>query len=446
MKLERLSAADAQILALERGPVAGHTLKVLQLDGDLGLDELRAHLASRLPAAPRLRQRLAPTPLRLAPPAWVDDPGFAIAHHVRAVDPAGATLAELAGRVMCQRLDRRRPLWTMDLIPASQGVGAALIWKLHHCMADGQTALALAAQVLWDSMPDALRPTPAPWTPAPAPGPLALVRAGMADRLRRRAGGAGSAGDRAASPDARALVGALRRELTPTRGRSPLDARLTARRAVAFASAPLEALRQIERSAPSKVTVNDVVLAAVAGALRRWLEHRHGALGDVRVKVPVSLHDPAAPDDGQANRDSFLVVALPLSEPDPQTRLAHIAAQSAQRKQVHDPQAIESMLASLRRASPALERFAEHLAASPRVFALNVSNLRGPGEPRYVAGRRVAELQTVAEIGAHHVLRVSVISMAGTIGFGLCADPGLIDDVDALAAGVSAELTALRSS
>jgi diacylglycerol O-acyltransferase len=155
MRLERLSPEDAAILALESGVVAGHTLKVMILDppekGALrDLDDLRAHVAARLDRAPRLRQRLAPTPLRLAPPAWVDDSGFDIARHVRAaatgeVDEHG--LAALAAAAMRRRLDRAHPLWLLEAVRLTGG-RMALIWTLHHCMADGQTSMRLAEEVL----------------------------------------------------------------------------------------------------------------------------------------------------------------------------------------------------------------------------------------------------------------------------------------------------------
>ncbi len=454
MALERLSPEDARILALERGVIAGHTLKLVIVEAAAGapppgLDDVRAHIAPRLDRAPRLRQRLAPTPLGLARPAWVDDETFALERHVRAAGPGAgvddAMLRELVSQAMCERLDRSRPLWSLQVVEGVDDRRTALIWKLHHCMADGQTAMRLAEEVLWQATPQAAPAAPSvSWQPRPAPGTLALAALAARDRVTgrsRRPPRPAPATARPASPAPSAA--ALRRELSPARARSPLDRRLSSRRTVAFAPVPLTDIKAVERAAPARVTVNDVVLAIVAGALRGWLEHGHGRLDDLRVQVPVSLHHAEPAGDGQANRDSFLCATLPLGEADCQRRLALIGEQTAQRKRDHDPEALDDLFAELRRASPTLERFANRLSASARVFALSVSNVRGPVERRYVAGAPVSRLYSLAEIAPHHALRVSVVSMGDSVRFGLCADPMVIDDLDVLAAGVGAELEAL---
>jgi hypothetical protein len=189
--------------------------------------------------------------------------------------------------------------------------------------------------------------------------------------------------------------------------------------------------------------VNDVILAAVAGALRRWLERHHGDVHDLRVKVPVSLHHPGREADTAANRDSCLYASLPLGEPDAHERLARIAAETAERKRAHDAEALDRLMSDLHRASPSLERVARRLAGRKRLFALNVSNVRGPAEPRYVLGAPLRELRSLAEISPGHALRVSAMSLGDLLTFGLCVDPTVIDDVRRLAADVEAELSEL---
>jgi hypothetical protein len=228
--------------------------------------------------------------------------------------------------------------------------------------------------------------------------------------------------------------------------RSPFDGHIDARRAVAFSTAGLAGLRQAAR-ATDGATVNDAVLAVVAGGLRRWLVAHHGHLGAVRVKVPVSLHDPLTTGDADAqpgNRDSFFCVDLPLGSADPFERLAAIRRATKVRKQGHDAQHLDAAMRKLAR-NPRLSQFAERVLAHPRSFALNVSNVPGPARAGQVLGVPVRAVYSLAEIGEHHALRVAVVSHAGTLRFGLVADPTLLADVSHLATGMRAEAAALTA-
>ncbi|MFY9889971.1 MAG: WS/DGAT domain-containing protein, partial [Streptosporangiaceae bacterium] len=224
----------------------------------------------------------------------------------------------------------------------------------------------------------------------------------------------------------------------------PFDGHIGARREVAFASAALDDLHRA--AAAAGATVNDAVLTVVAGGLRRWLESHHGQLGAVRVKVPVSLHGlsggPAAGGPGQGNRDSFFCLDLPLGPADPLERLTEIRAATRVRKQEHDAQYLDGVMHGLAR-TPRLAQFAQRVLAHPRSFALNVSDVPGPRRPVQVLGVPVRELYTLAEIREQHALRVAVVSLAGTLNFGLVADPTLLSDVDRLAADLQAEAGAL---
>ena len=157
--------------------------------------------------------------------------------------------------------------------------------------------------------------------------------------------------------------------------------------------------------------------------------------------MPVSLHDEG---DAVANHDSFFSVGLPLNEPDPVARLhaAHVA--TTERKVDHDAQYHEQFLRELSDCPP-LEHFVTRLENSPRRFALSVSNVPGPPTPVSVLGVRVVHLHSIAEIGERHALRVSAMSFAGQLCFGLCADPDLVDQLQLMADGIeddAAELLA----
>ncbi|MDX6336023.1 MAG: hypothetical protein QOG05_3363 [Streptosporangiaceae bacterium] len=435
-----LSREDLSILALEDETVAGHTCKVIVLDGPLAVDALRTSIGARLHRAPRLSLRLGEID---GAPWWVPDPQVDVTAHVVEPPPGGAVdeagYRATVAAIFAQHLDRSRPLWRIDVIPRLADGGSALVWRIHHALADGMTAMRMAGAVLWDE--------------EPAAGPPAA-----STRARGRAAGA-------ARHPARHRLATLRaaaREVPQPWLRSPFDGHIDARRAVAFTTARLDELHRVA-AATGGATVNDAVLTVVAGGLRRWIEAHHGRLGAVRVKVPVSLHElppsssaaagpapsgsPAPGEDGTqpGNRDSFFCLDLPLGSADPLERLAAIRQATLIRKQAHDAEHLDAIMQRLAH-TPRLSHFAEHVLAHPRSFAVNVSNVPGPRRPVRVLGIPVRSLYSLAEIGEHHALRVAVVSLAGTLNVGLVADPTLLADVDLLAADMQAEAAALIDS
>jgi|HubBroStandDraft_4_1064222.scaffolds.fasta_scaffold56946_2 diacylglycerol O-acyltransferase len=442
----RLSPEGQRILALENETVAGHTCKVIELDGPLDVGRLRASVAERLPRAPKLSMRLTEID---GAPWWVPDPQIDIDAQV--VESARSATADEAGflatvsAIFAQHLDRSRPLWRIDVIPRMPGGGSALVWRIHHALADGLTAMRMAGTVLWDEQPAegaASRALPGHGRGSANTLP---VRAGSASDSRA----ASAAGGAAAAEHHRldGLLSAVREAPQPWL-RSPFDGHIDGRRAVAFTTTGLGGLRQVA-AATDGATVNDAVLAVVAGGLRRWLEAHHGHLGTVRVKVPVSLHSPPlTPGDAGSepgNRDSFFCLDLPLGSADPIERMAAIRSATRVRKQGHDAQHLDALMHRLG-STPRLSRFAGRILAHPRSFALNVSNVPGPRRPVRVLTVPVRALYSLAEIGEHHALRVAVVSLADSLNFGLVADPTLLDDVDQLATDMQAEAGALIAS
>jgi diacylglycerol O-acyltransferase / wax synthase len=262
-------------------------------------------------------------------------------------------------------------------------------------------------------------------------------------RAARAARGRGSEGT-SAGAEQHARLAVIRRELAPGTGLPPLARRAGRRRTVAFSTFALQEVKQLAHAVPGRATVNDVVLAAVAGGVRHWLTETGMEAHELRVKVPVSLHCPDEP--GLANRDSFMVVHLPLDEPEPMVRLVAIAAETRERKAAHDADALDALFNDLARRSRSLERLAEHWAKSPRVFALNVSNVPGPQGELTVLGSPLLAMHSLAEIAERHVLRVAVMSAAGRLSFGLCADADAVERLDLVADGIDAELQALGAS
>jgi WS/DGAT/MGAT family acyltransferase len=451
--VDRLNDQDAQILKLETGNVRGHTCKVVILgsgagQSSLGVEELREHIACRLHEAPRLRRRIVQSPLGVANPVWVDDPSFDIANHVRPVATPGPVdrdqLREIVGALMSERLDRSGPLWALDVVERLEDDSTALIWRIHHCMADGATAVKLAAELLWDREPELGAQTPVPWQPEPGNGWPRLLVLGAGHRLRHGVDGAARVARTVVSPRRwRERVKALRRdppvirrELAPEAKPSPLDRRVGPRRKVAFASAPLDDLKRIGKAHGDHVTVNDVVLAVMTGGMRVWLGARQASEEGIRAKVPVSLHHHDAEGDTDGNRDSYFFVDLPVAEEDPVRRLLAINRETADRKRHHDAEALYHL---------GLRRPVARWAMSPHVFTFNVSNVPGPREQVSVRGRPLRELYSIAEVAQHHVLRVAVISAAGTVYFSLCADRDAVDDLDTLALGIDRSLDELMA-
>ena len=424
---EPLSAEDLAILRLESGTVAGHTLKVAIVDPSPNerrpdVEALRARIAARLERAPQLRRRLEVRSRRWV--AWVDDPTFDVDDHIRAVPTWGTVsdegLERVCARMMEERLDRARPLWTIDLLDPLENGRIAVIWRLHHSMADGAMAMRLAEDVLWDAPDSAIAGNGA----REHSPPLAHIREVLDARRPRR------------------LPGTLRRELRRTRNPSPFDGVVGTRRAVAFASIRLRALRRSAKTLVPGATVNDAVLTLVGGGLRRWAEARGEPLESLRVKIPVSLHQRSE-SPATANRDSFFCVALPLGEPDPVERLRRIREETAVRKRAGDPLVIDTLFRDLARIAPPLRHLIERLTLHPHAFALNVSNVVGPRRSPSLLGTPVRALYSIADIDDRHGLRVAVISMADELHFGLCADPSIVGDLEPLVDGILAEEAAL---
>jgi diacylglycerol O-acyltransferase len=404
-----LSPEDRAILDLESPHVAGHTCKVIVLAGGRpGLGALRDEIIGRLGAAPELLRRLdGPADARV----WCEDRTFDPTAHIVAADEGGEMnqprLLETVGELFAQRLDRSRPLWRMDIVPLTEG-GSAIVWRIHHALADGTTAMRLARAVLFDEGTESVE----------APPQRGSTHAAEDDARRRHH-----------------LAGLLRREFARGPTRSPFDARIGPRREIEFARMPLKRLHDGAKHLAG-ATVNDAVLACVAGGLRHWIELHHGELGDMRVKVPVSLHHGG---DSLGNRDSFFAVTLPIGEPDPLERLRQIHAETAERKDKHDAAELDDLTRELGRVAPRMERLARRLERSPRRFALNVSNVPGPLQRMSILGEEVSSLHTLAEIGERHALRVAAVSYADQLCLGLCADPEVVHDLGDLARAIEVE-------
>lgn len=415
---EPLSADDARILAMESAALTGHTLKLLVLEpgAPLELEAVREAVAARLSEHPRARLRVDTSGPE---PAWVEAADFDIAHHVRR--RAGAEcetwddLLRIVDPLMSEHLDRRHPLWALDLIgPMADGREAIAI-RLHHAMVDGVAGMHLVEGLVLD--------------PADAP---------LHDAGTRTAASAAGAHD-----DWRSLSAAVLRELGHPGPASPFDRPVTIARELAFTAVPLSGLRAVGASRPAHATVNDVLLAIIAGGLHAWLGEREGDR-PLRAQVPVSLHRRDEGAAGPGNRDSFLNVTLPLPESDPLRRLDLISAQTREEKEHDDPALLYELFHALGRWGLA-GRVVQRMADSPREFSVAISNVPGPRGAVSLAGRAVGRMFSSSEPAAGHALRISAISCGDEMGIGFCSDPTALPGMTQLADAVAAAYDDLRA-
>jgi hypothetical protein len=420
---DRLSPDDAHILNLESTAITGHTLKLVVLEPGppLDVDALRPAVAARLSSQPRATDRVDTS---AADARWVEATDFDIDDHVRRrVDGLTASRSDLwriVSGLMSEHLDRRHPLWTFDVIGPLDDGREAIAVRIHHAMCDGIAAVRFLDDVLFDVRPQLP-------TAANRPGVHAMPPA-----LSRR-------------DQARRMPAAVIRELGHPSARSPFDRPITVTRELAFTAAPLAELKSIGASRPTRATINDVLLTIVAGGLRTWLERHERVRRHLRAQVPVSLHHRNEDATESGNRDSFMNVELPLGVRDPLAMLDLISAQTRERKRLDDADEMYDLLHALG-AVRYVGKAAKRLTNSPREFSLAISNVPGPPTVVAVSGRRVQNLFSSSEPGAHHALRISAISCAGDIGIGLCTDPQALPHIARMAEAVEQAYVELRAA
>lgn len=435
---DRLSALDASFLYLESPSTPMHIASLAVYDdGPAPIDDVRQAFADRLHLVPRFRQRLASPPAGMHRPVWVDDPYFTLDAHLRHValpEPGTpAQLKELAGHLLSMPLDRSCPLWEMFVIDGLSDGGFAVLSKTHHCLWDGVSGADVHA-ILLDDSPEPSTVIPETWEPGPEPTFVELALDAATDRVSEAVDAGRSLVRAATHPlqtardaiaTARGLSTLANSVLRPS-PRSPLNTSIQGRRRYAFTTAPLDRAKAIGKRAGG--SVNDVVLAAVGGALRRWMIGRGVRPTDLDVMVPVSLRDDGP---GVGNRVAMLVVPVAASERDPRRRLERMAEAMRERK-ASGAIAAGQVVADLAGFAPPLV-VAEltRLQQVNRAFNLLVTNIPGPPMPLYLCGRRLRHLYPQAPLAANQALAVAVMSYDATLCFGLLGDRDAMHDLDA---------------
>jgi diacylglycerol O-acyltransferase len=433
---ERLGAVDAAWFQMDRPENTADVLALLTFRALPAEAKLRALLEERLLASPRFRQRAVAGGPLLGRPRWRDAGAVRLDEHLllhRLPSARGAALRDVVGAVASQRLDGGQPLWRIHLVEAPDG--GALVVKIHHCIADGFALVGLLLSLGDASAPVGARhalPASrrlAPWLDASLSARALLRRPLSALRFARRAGEvAGSL----------ARIVALRRD-PPT----ILSRPLTGRQRVAWSSGvPLRVVRRAARVRGA--TVNDVVVAAVTGALRSLLSaagERVDALA-VRALVPVNLRaSPPAPGDPLGNRFGLVFLDLPVSAPSAAARLEQVRAHTARMKGRPDAVATLAALAVLGLLPARLE--APLLSFFARKASMVVTNVPGPRSPLVLAGEPVESAMFWVPHPATLGIGVSVLSYAGELRIGVRADEAVLADPADLVVRFEAELAAL---
>lgn len=456
MSSDRLTALDESFLHLEDRSAHMHVAALMLFEGDPpAYDELLEAIDQRLHLVPRYRQRLAFVPYVQARPRWVDDPHFNLSYHVRATAlPAPGDegqLKALAGRVFSQRLDRDKPLWELWVVHGLSGDRFALLSKTHHALVDGISGVDIVT-VLFDAAREPKTP-PAPgepWEPRPLPSRAQLVGESLVERLGTPAGAVRAVRDvldrprqiAGAARDALAGLGAIAGVGIRAAPETPYNQPISSHRRFAWVRSTLADVKAIKSELGG--TVNDVMLAAVAGALRRDLERRKVLTAglELRAMVPVSVR----PEDARGalgNQVAAMYAILPVGIDDARARFTAISEGMRRLKETGQAVGARALTELAGFAPPTVLSQAARLVPTKRMFNLVVTNVPGPQFSVYLMGREMLEPFPLVPLAKNQGLGVAIMSYNGRINFGLNADYELVPDVDRLAEDLADSLVDL---
>lgn len=459
--MQRMTGLDAGFLHMETRTLHMHTLKIAIVDpstvpGGYTFGKVKEVLGERLHLLPPFRRRAIRVPFDLHHPVWIEDADFHIDQHLRRIGcpaPGGMEeLAEVISDIAGRPLDRSRPLWELWVVENLEGGSVAFVAKIHHALADGVAAAAMLMNIL-EADPQAAPPQPPAFRGEPVPTRRQLVTAALSDWVRSLLDLPGLVRRTAAG------LRRMRRLRKSSDVSSPMpfagpkahfNTALTPNRRYVMASLSLSDVRKVKDA--FDVSVNDVILAACGGGLRRYLL-RHGALPErsLIAGVPVALREDAGRLEG--NRVSNLFTTLRTDIPGPVERLRSIHEVTVQAKQVHEALGAET-LADWSDVTPAgpfalFMRFYSRASLARRhrpPINCVVSNVPGPREPLYIAGARLLAIYSMGPILEGIGLNITVWSYLDAVNFGIVACPEHMPDLWDFCADVRDELDELKKA
>ena len=453
--LDRLSAVDAAFLHQEGEATHMHIGAIARFAAPAPpYDEVLEHIRGRLHLVPRYRQKLAVPPGGLGRQRWIDDPRFNLEYHVRhtALPTPGddERLLRLTGRIFSQRLDRTKPLWELWMVQGLNDGRWALISKTHHALVDGVSGVDLTT-MLFDLEPEGRRAEAADvWVPHPEPSDAELAAASLTSAARRTLGLPLRAAQLATQPStalasARDTLGGLAevaRASLSSAPDTPLNVSISPHRRITIAPARLDDFKLVKNAFGG--TVNDVVLAVVAGALRDWLHSRGLRTEGLEMKACVPVSTRAPEDDGSlGNRITQLIAPLPIHIGDPVDRLRFVTAAMAGIKDSKQALGAELIAGAQDFAPPTILAQSSRMNFSTRFYNLLVTNIPGPQFPLYLLGRELEEIFPVAFLAGDRALAIAIMSYNGTMNFGLIGDLDAMADIDVVAEGITHALREL---
>lgn len=460
---DRLRPRDLAILAAESPTTPMHNATVEIFDpGESGFDHDRLVqlIADRIAFVPRYRQRLQSVPGRLANPSWVDDEGFDLGYHVRrsALPRPGSIdqLRELVARIASRPLDRTRPLWECYFVEGLEHGRVALLTKSHQILVDGRETVDIG-QVLLDTSPDSSTlGHDDDWHPSRPAGPVTAALHAVTDNLESPrtlwmttrsnaeslARAASASGARVAEV-ANALAG--RGPVHST----PVHRRLSQQRRFVTVRTDLSDYRVIREVHGG--TVNDVILATLAGGLRGWLMARAESLGGlktIKAIVPMSVIDDELEPTSLGTQITGHLVNLPIGEPSPVVRL-HQVSYDLRAHRDNGRNVSARRLSGIAGFAPTtFHALGARLATAElrRGFHVSITNVPGPQFPLYADGARMLESYPVHPLLPDHPLAIGVTSYDGRVFYGITADRDAVPDADVLGQCVLDALEELKDS
>ena len=418
-------------------------------DGGIDIDRIVQHIEARLHKIPRYRQRLAYIPIE-ARPVWVDDERFNLHYHIRhtALPKPGAVrqLKRMAARVMEQRLDRGKPLWETWIVEGVEGDRLAMISKTHHCMIDGVSGSDLLS-VLLDPTPETPHEETAKWVPRPLPSGATLLRNEIIERaqvpvrlvnrfLREPLTFVGEVSDGLLA------LGETIRSSMDVASDSPFNQPLGPHRRFDWTKMSFADIKRVRQRRGG--SLNDVVLATVAGAVRSFLEQRSIDVRDMAFKVFCPVSTRSGDDRGTlGNRVAGWTVPLPINEPDVDTRFARVVETTTALKKSGQAKGSELVMEVAEWTGATVLAMGARLASQTHPVNMVCTNVPGPPQPLYLLGARMLEVYPMVPLAMNMTLGIALFSNAGTLHWGFNADWDLIPDLHDFVAAIEASFAEL---
>lgn len=445
---EPLTYLDASFLALETRTSHMHVAAVVMFEaaglaregGGIDIDRIRAHIESKLQYIPRYRQRLAYVPFNRHP-CWIDDDDFHLDYHVRHTSlprpGSDEQLKRLAGRIMSQQLDRTKPLWELWIVEGLQDDRFAIIAKIHHCMIDGVAGVDLTT-ILLNVVPTSDVEEAPDWEPRPAPERSEMVLAELARTAGNVVDGVSSANELMRSGKeavgwlahrAMAVSNSLRSGWLRPADDTPLNGEIGPNRSFDWLAMDLARVKAIKNALGG--SVNDVVLAVVAGAIKHHLEVEHEFSThelEFRVMAPVSVRKPSQ-RGSLGNQVAMWLVTLPVGEADPVERLRIIRAETKHLKKTDQAMGAATLVDISRGTPLPLLSLANRMAGnSLRPFNMTVTNVPGPQFPMYLLEAKMIANFPIVPLWNQHGVGVALFSYDGRLLWGVQTDYDTVPD------------------